>query len=521
MAPPLGLYRLRQFIGERGYRCDIGDLDLPGVELEDYLAMVSAGEYDLVGLSVSHTNMNFDLRSLWALDKARRQGGNRVLLIAGGQEATLNYRQWLKTGLDLIVLGYGEKTLLELCRRVTEGCRTHKEFADLPGIVMEEENGRYRLNPAEKLTQQSFTALSYHLMLRTEIPFPTYWDRFKATAETLNFTSSRFVLENVRLYTSSHCPGGCGFCSSQAFLPASQQGGHPIFLLSAGEVFHLVQHAIANYGAKSFLFSDDDFVIGSKAGLERVQEFCALITAAKEQGIIDQGTMFNCQAKIADFIRREPGAAPSIRTDLIEAMARAGFHSMGMGVETFSDALLQSPSINKAGISRHDIETVLRALLAGGITPQINIILGIPETSVTDLIETMRLAVTYLLAGCQMAVMPRLLAFPGSPVCTAARHPVRSEEHTDPFTGNRIENTLFLEPRDKKVVFMVENLEKSFQLVVERMREESGRMAGNLPKSLLGICYFIAAAELLGDTDAANEFTAVVRAIAGNDTRHC
>ena len=48
-----------------------------------------------------------------------------------------------------------------------------------------------------------------------------------------------------------------------------------------------------------------------------------------------------CQARVADFVnRRQQGKV--VREDLIRLMKNAGFHNIGLGVETFSERLLRS-----------------------------------------------------------------------------------------------------------------------------------------------------------------------------------
>ncbi len=114
IAPPLGLYRLKHYLNENAVDCDILDLDLESEE--QYLKKIAADEYDIIGVSVSHWKMKFDLELTWKIQGLLLNKIKPPLLIAGGQEATLNYSPWMDVGFDVIVTGFGEKVLCHLCQ---------------------------------------------------------------------------------------------------------------------------------------------------------------------------------------------------------------------------------------------------------------------------------------------------------------------------------------------------------------------------------------------------------------------
>ena len=107
VTPPLGLYRLKFYLEERGIACDVLDLDL--YPHQTALEQVADGGYALVGMSVSHFQIDNDLEVLWQFRRAAEKAPRKVLFAAGGQEAALNDRQWLKAGVDLILLGFAEE----------------------------------------------------------------------------------------------------------------------------------------------------------------------------------------------------------------------------------------------------------------------------------------------------------------------------------------------------------------------------------------------------------------------------
>ena len=109
----------------------------------------------------------------------------------------------------------------------------------------------------------------------------------------------------------------------------------------------------------------------------------------------DKNVIFNCQAKIGDFIIKKPSRM--LHDALIVKLKEAGFYHFGTGVETFSDKLLHSQSINKRAISEADQHMVIRGLLKHGFSPSVNLILFVPESTIEDIFNTMKIATEYML----------------------------------------------------------------------------------------------------------------------------
>ena len=87
----------------------------------DVIESLTKGEYDIVGISVAQDRvlgqqkMIADLELIWRMRVAAEVSGKIPMFVSGGQAAQLNYKQWLDLGIDLIILGFGEKTLYNIC----------------------------------------------------------------------------------------------------------------------------------------------------------------------------------------------------------------------------------------------------------------------------------------------------------------------------------------------------------------------------------------------------------------------
>lgn len=497
VAPALGLHRLRHHLREAGFGCDIHDAD---VEAEaPFLEAVARGDYQVLGFSVSHYNLAQDLDRIWRFRAASEAApAPAPLFLGGGQEATMNAAQFLAGGLELVLTGFAERSLVRLCRDLVARPAASPEarVAAVPGAVARRADGSLCSSPAPRLDADEFRRLNHDAVLQMELPYAAYWEKVRRESDAFQLGGGKFVVENVRLYTSSHCPRLCGFCSSQAFLPASQGEALPILALSGDELYAVVLDHHRRYGMRGVLFSDDDFLIGTRPGLERARRFCERVTASKAAGELPADLMLNCQARVADFLRG--GAARRVDRPLIAQLAAAGFHSVGLGVETFSDRLLQAPTIHKQGIRAADCRAVLEALLEGGLCPQINIILGIPESTVADLVETLEVALGYILRGCQVATTPYILTVPGAPLTRLPGYATVHRTWRHPRTGETLQIADHLEPRDPAIAEAMAHLVEDTDRASAELLSASGWSGVALPKTALGLARFMGLASRVG-----------------------
>ncbi|MBI4238760.1 MAG: cobalamin B12-binding domain-containing protein [Deltaproteobacteria bacterium] len=513
ISPPMGLVRLQHYLQERGIHCDILDLDLRSQP--DYLQRAIDGAYDVIGISVSHYNVTQDLELLWTVREAARRAGRRCLFVGGGQEATMNYAQWLRMGIDVVLAGFAEKRLYDLCVRyaaasATTPLATVVDGMDGCGVVLSD--GTIRFTPAAPLTEAEFHELSYAQLLKLRVPFSAYWEQVRGEIGTTNFHKNKFTVENARLFTSSHCPRGCGFCSSQTFLPASQSKKLPIIMLTAAQVMTLLEHYANTYGAKSFLFSDDDFLVGSRPGLERAFEISRHICTAKAAGALPVESHFSCQTRVVNFLHREDGVTRP-HWAFIESLHEAGFHSVGLGVETFSDRLLRCPSVNKVGITVADCRMAVDALLARGLLPQINLILAVPESTVDEMVHSMRVGAEYIRQGCQVAVTALMKAIPGAPMLTSRDYAHTTLAWTNPETGRAVEIAHYFLPHDPQIAAIVNQIEPASEEELRRWKANSPWQGGTTPKFLVGLATFIAVCRLLNRHDDAAYFADVTSSV--------
>src|SRR5690349_21615352 len=389
LAPPLGVWRLAGVLESAGVTVKVFDPNCCSAPPQRALEReVLAGAWDVIGISTTGMTLRFDLE---LAHRARRMAP-KALLIAGGMEATFRPELLFELApFDRVILGEGERPLLELVARLRSGAST----AGIVGTAERTADGRIL-----KLPQQALDAAALRdAVFRTpyeRMPYRQYWDRLEA-AYRLGALPSKAAREarlaeirSVRLITLNYCPMGCTFCSATNFLHESQGSVAPISRLDAEEALQMIERIVAAHPqVRTIIFQDDIFVFTKD---HRVMPLCEGIVTAKAQGRFPAHLQFISTNRI-----------DAMSVDRLQAMRRAGFRVLGFGIESFSPRVLAE--FNKAQIYRH-IVPMLDAALDAGITPFLDLILSSPASSLEDVATTLREAHRWIMRGCEIGMYP-------------------------------------------------------------------------------------------------------------------
>ena len=347
-SPPLGLYRIKNYLERRGIDCDIHDLSLSDGDFKDTLEKISAGRYDVIGLSVDvdkqseYFNIFLDIRS--RLEKS----GKKSMIVAGGQGGTHSYKSFIQKGkVDAVLLGFAEKCFYDLCLSFSKNKEKHVSVyaKNISGVAFPANTDHTAVvkNSSKPLTEEEFVQLNYHEIKDLYIPYKNYWAythregaaslNFKKDDDTqvdvvvddphcdlpVNKDTQKFFVETIRLYTSSHCPWKCGFCSSHSFLRMSnatvaqeekipekpKDGGlvpmnslttcgsqpHPVYRISPEQIYDLIVRHCDKYDPRVILFNDDAFWDSSNPGFKHIMDLCDLIIKGKNKGQIKKNVI--------------------------------------------------------------------------------------------------------------------------------------------------------------------------------------------------------------------------------------
>ena len=514
LSVPIGLYNLQYVLKSHGILCDVIDQQL-NIESE-YMEKVEKGFYNVIGISVTHWRMLEDLTFLHRLKDIYRKKNHACLFIAGGLQATINYAQWLTYGFDLACLGFSEMSLLDICSRMTHSSAPiHKLFNDCKGVAFLDPDGRVVYNPANALTNEAFEQLMYHNVINMELPYKEYWDFLKKRATGLLTANSRsYIIENGRLLTSSKCLGRCGFCSCPDFLRSAQGSVVKPMSLSAEQVNKLIVHYVTKYGARSFSFNDEDFLLGNKFGIERAIAICNLIVDSKRKNKIPDNVRFSCQTRPNCFLVKEVDGKTGVNHRLMQALYCAGFHNVTLGVETFSDRLLHSPSVNK-GVSSKKCHAVLKGLMENKLFPTINLILGIPESTIEELLETIWQVMEYAEKPCQISHSINMRSFPGAPIYNSNDYPTHDAVFVNPVTNKAIKIKTFFKLHNPDMEMLFNRLDDKVNKEMKKYKAYYGLgKAVLLPRIIISLTTFLAIAKMTDNSKLVDNVTSKMQSFS-------
>jgi radical SAM superfamily enzyme YgiQ (UPF0313 family) len=397
LAPPLGVWRLAGVLQSAGVETRVFDPNCcnepPQRALERELC---AGEWDIIGISTTGMTLRFDLE----LAHIARRFAPEALLVAGGMEATFRPELLFELGpFDRVVLGEGERPLLEMARRLRAG----EPMGGVSGTAERRADGSILKIPQGALDREELRDAIFDIPYE-QMPYAAYWERLEKAYRVGELPSKAAreahlaEIRSVRLITLNYCPMGCSFCSATNFLHEAQGSVAPIARLDDRECMQMIERIVAAHPrVRTIIFQDDIFVFTKD---KRVIPLCEAIVAAKENGTLPLHLQFISTNRI-----------DAMSPERLAAMRRAGFRVLGFGIESFAPSTLAE--FNKAQIHRH-IAPMLAEALDLGITPFLDLILSSPRATLEDVATTLREAYHWLRRGCEVGMYPYVIPFSGA-----------------------------------------------------------------------------------------------------------
>ncbi|MDO8969794.1 MAG: radical SAM protein, partial [Saprospiraceae bacterium] len=247
--PPLGLLYLSAWLEQHGVGNEVFDTTFS--EKEDFRQYLLAKRPRILALYV---NLMTKLNVLELVQFVRTQATLQdTLIVFGGPDVTHNAADYLKNGADLIVLGEGEQTMLEIAQteqiwRAAEpelGNRPlNTAFAHIPGIALLQPDGLvFKTAPREKIRDLD------------ALPFP---NRLKINLQLyLDAWKQAHGKSALSLSTQRGCPYTCRWCSTAVY-------GQSYRRRSPQNVVDEIVWLQKNYDFDLIWFVDDVFTVSHK-----------------------------------------------------------------------------------------------------------------------------------------------------------------------------------------------------------------------------------------------------------------
>lgn len=384
---PLGIATLAAILEELGYAVRCKDyLVEPFVE-EDLYRLIEEHDINVIGFS-SMTRQVVVCYEMVKLVKARFP---HIKVLIGGHHCTVKPEEPLEHGVDIVVRGDGEETMLRLLPHLVHDKLPLDELTEIPGLAFRREGENVLTPKAEAFTDlESLPMPARHL-------FEHFPERYRTQLKITSGYSAHVI-------TSRGCIGRCFFCSN---IPRAHSIRSPRKIVE--EMVHLKDHfKISN------IFIQDDLPIPAP---EHMMGVCDEI---ERQGLKVDWAVSNTRAEGMTY-------------EMFKRMKRCGCIGVSFGIES------GAPAIHKKIGKLNSLEDVARAvsaakkagLLVGGFY-----IFGFPFETKDDMRQTLALAKKL---NTPLATFAVLCPFPGSPAYRYLKNKgkLKTEDWNQYSTHNR------------------------------------------------------------------------------------
>ncbi|HNX50978.1 MAG TPA: radical SAM protein [Thermoanaerobaculaceae bacterium] len=361
--PPHGLLMLAAVAERAGFPATILDFFAHPLPEDQAVQAVLATQPDAIGFSATTAGFMGGYRLAVRLKQARPD----VPILFGGPHPTSLWSRLLREfhALDIIVVGEGEATLLELLQADLV------PSPDIAGLA-------YRGPEGESV----FTGPRRPLSDLDLLPYPAYE---KLTGCPAAYTLPIFNYPRspaTTFITSRGCPYSCSYCDRSVFGSSFR----------AHSAEYLVDHLAflgSRYGIRHVNIYDDNFTLQKP----RVEEFVEKLRSR------NLGITFNCI-----------GRPNHLDSDLIRTLKRGGCWMINLGVESGDQDLI---STHRTRSDLEEVAETVHRLREAGIRAKGLFMIGIPGETEESIAHTGAYALRHPFSDVNLT---KFTPFPGSPI---------------------------------------------------------------------------------------------------------
>jgi len=362
---PMGLGYIAAVLEKDGHEIEVYNQDLhhyPDAHLTSYL---NDHHFDVIAVSVIAGYYQY--QKLLKISTAINEAKDRPIYMIGGYGPTPAPEYFIeKTGCDIVVMGEGEGTAVELLRAL----ENKTPLGDVAGIAFKD-GSDVTINPRRALIEDldSIPWPSYH-----KFPIEYYRLQKEPRCETTDFA--------MPMMSARGCTFKCTFCYR---MDTGYRARDPINLLDEVEFLY------KEYGI-TYISFQDDLLMSSVSHTEDVcREF-------KKRNL---PVKWNCNGRLN-----------YCSVELVKMMRDAGCVFINYGIEAMDDQVLKNM---KKGLRTDMIVKGIEMTLEAGISPGLNMMFG----NIGDTPQTLKKAVDFLVKYddfSQMRTIRPVTPYPGSPL---------------------------------------------------------------------------------------------------------
>lgn len=295
---------------------------------------------------VGYTSSTIEINDVIEMNAEIRRQINTISII-GGPHVTAAPEEVLKRGFDVVVIGEGEQTALELFEELE---KEQPDLSQVKGIAWKKDNGEVVINPPREMIDITESCLPAYDKI--------YMERYlRVSDEVLRGVPVRAAI----VMASRGCPYQCTFCACNKVF------GYKVRYRSLENIRKEIQLLKNKYNAEAIWFADDTMTVS----YDHVRKICSLMKEEK--------MYWGAQSRV-DLTKEE----------IVRQMKESGCLQLDFGVESGNQRVLDEV-INKR-IKLEQVERAFALCRKYGIRSHAAFMLGLPTETRKEMIDTFEFA---------------------------------------------------------------------------------------------------------------------------------
>ncbi len=336
--PPLGLLYLSAWLEKYEVPHDVYDTTFR--DRTSHRKYLEENQPDILGI-YSNLITKPEIVHLIKFIKSNKNLQN-TMIVLGGPDITYNIEPYLDVGADILVIGEGEQTFLEIIQNFKNG--KIENIGEIQGIAYKlEDNQISKTHPRQKLKMDA-------------LPFP---NRHKIDIhQYLDLWKKSHGKNSISVSTQRGCPYTCKWCSTAVY-------GQSYRRMPANKVADELSHIVHVYHPDLIWFVDDVFTV-SHVWLENFRD------ELRHRNIKIQ---YECITR-----------ADRLNAEVIKILKETGCYRVWIGAESGSQTILDAMDRRVDAIQ---VQKMILEAKDQGIQTGTFIMLGYPGETEDDILKTL------------------------------------------------------------------------------------------------------------------------------------
>ena len=352
--------------------------------------------YDIIATSSifsAQTRMQFEIASIAA--KVSKENGKKILTVSGGVNARALHEHFLSNGFDIVALGEGERTIVQIC----------EEFSSNKPDYSKVERIAFRKNGKTIITSAPYRKATK--FLDDHVPIPAIDALPLDTYQKLGIPHAGFVPPQTRIapmMTARGCQDKCTYCHiSQEKIDRDLVGDIGFLKLFSEERISEDVTRAENLGITRLYFEDDNLFFNKK-------RLYKLAPYLKREGM----SYSAANGANLRFLINKVNSHYEVDEEFINMLSSFGLEELLLPFESKSNEILQKYATGKFDPDKMLPYGIVKSIKKAGINARSNFLVGFRDESWDSILQTKEFAKNLFAEGLDQVGFSIPVAFPGT-----------------------------------------------------------------------------------------------------------